>query len=200
MLSLVTVLPFACTELFATAGITQESWDRLQGSQLMQSLAYGDLHWLMLVNTAAWAQRLHQKRKGRSAVVSSLLLSSSRGSSMSRSSGSKGSGCAQLSRSSSVLDHHTQLIELVGLKGVDCAAQKISEDDLSTGCFAQVFATAKVCMAAAAAATSSSFSAGSSSVSDLVLQMHPQLQLVILEMLALAPKPGVMSTGMEALK
>lgn len=167
---------------------------------------------LMLINTAAWAQRLHLRKQGRSPASSSVPLNSS--SCRSRSS----TGSAQLSYTS-MPDHHTRLIQLLGLKTLDLTAKELSEEKLLSGCYTQLVATAKACYAAAAALSSCRFSAGSgssrcdhggssgdgnggnfNSIVDLVQRLHPQLRLVIVEVLALAPHPDVLGYGVDALQ
>lgn len=75
-------------------------------------------------------------------------------------------------------------------------------------CWVQLAALVTACEATAVALSTSSSSAsgGSSSVGDsfnsaqgLTQRLHPQLCLVIAEMLALAPQPNILSAGLQAL-
>lgn len=181
----------------------------------MDSLALGDLHRLVLINTAAAAQLLYQKRQGRSPASTSLLLSSS------SSSRSTGSSSTQLS-SSSVPEHHTRLIELLGLTGLDLVkhcfnTSRISEDLLLRHCWMPVCAAGTAYEEAAALFSSNrSVSSNSRDVSDggsgtggsgdsvssilqLTQQLLPQLQLVLVEMVALLPVPRLLAVCLELL-
>lgn len=105
-------------------------------------------------------------------------------------------------------DHHTQLIELLGLTGFNRCLWDLKEKDLVEWCHVQLLAMLQACEAASAAPSRSSYSecstssnrdGGSSSMLVLTQQLHQQLILVIVELLALAPEAGILQVGLDIL-
>lgn len=102
-----------------------------------------------------------------------------------------------------VPDYHTRLIELLGVRDLVIKTRCFASEATVLGAQQALLATAAACVASRALSTPSCSDEdggyASNSVSDLARRLHPQLCLVIVEMLALAPEPNMLCAGLRAL-